>query len=149
VSTRSLFRLIVVLAAVAVTSCGGGGARRAAPAKGAGSVRADSLAPVLSACETGGGSSLLPDTGGRDTSPVPDDTRVVCGCWVTWMGKHLGPGDRAAAVTDVVLSASVMAVTDTAVLDRLAAALRSCEPSPAPGTDPIASRPAPMSSPGP
>jgi hypothetical protein len=51
----------------------------------------------------------------------------VCGCWVSWMQTHVGASDQDAIVTAVVMSASVMSLTDVELVDRLSAALRACE----------------------
>jgi hypothetical protein len=147
-SSLSVVRLSVLVAAVAVAvaGCGGGAAHPAAPASASG---ASALAVVLSACETDGATALLPGSDGQDAAPGRDDTAAVCGCWVRWMQRHLGPHDRDAVATGVTLSASVMSITNVALVDRLAAVLRGCEPRPGPGRGGTARQALPATSPGP
>jgi hypothetical protein len=142
VSSLSVVRLSVLVAAVAVAGCGGGSARRDAPTGGSG---ATALAVVLSACETDGATALLPGSDGQDAATGTDDTAAVCGCWVRWMQRHLAPRDRDAVATGVTLSASVMSITNVALVDRLAAVLRGCEP----GRSATAGPALPATSPGP
>ena len=137
---RILHALVVTLA---IAACGGAAnrsARRGAPG--------GSLAAVLSTCESNGGTTFLPASDGEDRSSVPDNTPGVCGCWVSWMGKQLSPNEQAAVVTDVVLSASVMAL-DARIIDRLSAALRSCEPRTRSGPSTAAASDSAVIGPGP
>jgi hypothetical protein len=84
--------------------------------------RGDQLAVVSSACQTNGGSGLLPP---QDASPVRDSAPAICRCWVNWMRGNLASGDQASLATDVILSGSAMSLTNS-LLERLDRALRSC-----------------------
>ena len=84
------------------------------------------LASVLSACEQNGGSSLLAASEDTDTSSVSDSSPEVCRCWTTWMLRNLSPGDQAAAVAAVEMSASFESL-DVSLLDRLTKSLHACE----------------------
>jgi hypothetical protein len=147
VSHPSLFTLVVVAAALGLASCGSQAVTPTTTESAA--ARGPSFVPVASACQTSGGSALLPGSNGRDAAAVPDDTPAVCGCWVRWMQAHLSAADQDAVVTGAALSASVMSLTDPATLNRLAAALRSCEPRPFAARRMVSGSPADPPSPGP
>jgi hypothetical protein len=117
-----------MLVVFALAACGG--SRAHGPPLGRSTAATDvgsgQLASVLSACEQNGGSSLL--AADADTSGVSDNTPTVCRCWTTWMLKNLNPGDQAAAVAAVEMSASFESL-DLSLLDRLTRSLRACEPA--------------------
>jgi hypothetical protein len=119
-----------MLVVSALAACGG--SRTHGPPLGGSTtgtdVQSGQLASVLSACEQNGGSSLLAASEDTDTSSVSDNAPTVCRCWTTWMLKNLNPGDQAAAVAAVEMSASFESL-DVSLLDRLTRSLRACEPA--------------------
>jgi hypothetical protein len=136
---RYALALVVTLG---IVGCGGGSSssQSTAPSHEQ-SAAPNLLAPVLSACEQSGGSSLMPGSGGQDTSSLPDATPAVCGCWTGWMQTNLSPADQTSVADSVAQTGSfpLSLVTDVSVLRELTSSLISCDTGQTPANSPPSS----------